>query len=116
MLACGTDVDVRAASIAVLEQRETFEHRGGGDAVQTREHPSVAQDTDIVERRLYGSKHIANYGFGPVHRITCEMSFVNRRGAGEGRGSPCFNRRGHAYYRRFSSTEGGLATSFTVPG
>ncbi len=66
---------MRAASIAVLEQREAFEHRGGGDAVETWKHPPVAQDTDIVELRLYGSEHVANYGFSPVHRITCEMSF-----------------------------------------
>ncbi len=82
------DVNVRASSIAVLEQRQTFEHRGSGDAVETRKHPPVAQDTDIVERRLYGSEHLANYRFSLVHRITCEMCFQQGRGAGEGSGSP----------------------------
>jgi hypothetical protein len=35
--------------IAVLEQRKPFEDRRGRNAVESRKHPPVTQDTDIVE-------------------------------------------------------------------
>ena len=49
MLAGWTNVDVRAMGIAVLEQRKPFEDRRGRNAVESRKHPPVTQDTDIVE-------------------------------------------------------------------
>jgi hypothetical protein len=44
-----SDVDMRAVSIAVLEQRKPVEYRRGGNAVKTRKHPAITQDTDIVD-------------------------------------------------------------------
>src|SRR5258708_29726896 len=47
MLARWTNVDVRAAGIAVLEQRKPFEDRRGRNAVESRKHPPVAQGTAL---------------------------------------------------------------------
>jgi hypothetical protein len=68
MLARRTNVDVRAVGIAVLEQRKPFEDCRGRNAVESRKHPSITQDTDIVEWCLDRSEQIANCGFGSIHR------------------------------------------------
>jgi hypothetical protein len=49
MLPGWANVDMRAVGIAVLEQREPFEDRRGRNAVESRKHPPVTKDTDIVE-------------------------------------------------------------------
>ena len=67
MLARWPDVDMRAANIAVFEEREPLENRLGGNAVETWEHPAITQHADIVERRFYSGEHTADCGFGPVH-------------------------------------------------
>ena len=54
--------------ITVLEQRKPGEDRRGRDAVESRKHSTLTQDTDIVERNLDSSEHDANSGFGLVHR------------------------------------------------
>jgi hypothetical protein len=43
-----TNVDVRAVGIAAHEQRKPFEDRRGRNAVESRKHPPVTQDTDIA--------------------------------------------------------------------
>jgi hypothetical protein len=62
MLARWPDVDMRAAGIAVLEQRKPVEYRRGGNAVEAGKHPAITQDSDIVERRLNRREHVANWG------------------------------------------------------
>src|SRR5438270_3907726 len=64
MLPGWANVRVRPVGIAVLEERKPFEDRRGRNAVESRKHPPVTQDTDIVEWCLNGSKHDANCGFG----------------------------------------------------
>src|SRR5258707_337896 len=59
MLPGWANVDVRAVGIAVLEQRKPVEDRRGGDAIESRKHSTLTQDTDIVERRLDSSEHDA---------------------------------------------------------
>ena len=68
MLTGWTNVDVRAVGIAVLEQRKPFEDRRGRNAVESRKHPPVTQDTDIVEGCLTRREQIANCGFCSIHR------------------------------------------------
>jgi hypothetical protein len=46
-----------------LEQRKPVEYRGGGNAIEAGKHPAIAEETDIVERRLNSREHIANCGF-----------------------------------------------------
>ena len=60
MLSCWTDVDMRTAGIAILEEREPRENSLRRYAVQTWEHASIAQHANIVERRLYGCEHVAD--------------------------------------------------------
>lgn len=67
-------LDLRAARIAVLQEREGVYHCRSGDAVEPWEHAAFAQDTDIVERRLYGFKHFAHYRFSSVDRVPFDMS------------------------------------------
>src|SRR6202046_2213828 len=86
MFARWPDVDMRAANVAVLEQRKPVEYRGGGNAVECGHHPAITQDTDIVERRLNSREHIANCGFGFVHRDQPSNLICLGRGAGEGTG------------------------------
>src|ERR1700735_4742385 len=69
MFARWPDIDMRAANVAVLEQRKSGEYRGGGNAVECGHHPAITQDTDIVERRFNRREHIANCGFGLVHNV-----------------------------------------------
>jgi hypothetical protein len=47
MFARWPDVDMRAANVAVLEQRERVEYRGGGNAVESGTIPAITQDTGI---------------------------------------------------------------------
>src|SRR5260370_29736960 len=75
MLTRWTNVDVRAVGIAVLEQRKPVEDRRGRDAVESRKHSTLTQDTDIVERSLDSSEHDANSGFGLVHRSLLPDAF-----------------------------------------
>src|ERR1700731_2886258 len=84
MFARWPDVDMRAANVAVLEQRKPVEYRGGGNAVESGKHPAITQDTDIVEGRLNSREHIANCGFGLVHQCHPSNVFHRGRGAGEG--------------------------------
>ena len=84
MFARWPDVDMRAAGIAVLEQRKPVEYRVGGNAVESGKHPAITQDTDIVERRFNSREHIANCGFGLVHQRHPSNVFHRGRGAGEG--------------------------------
>jgi hypothetical protein len=49
-------------------------------------HSAITQDTDIAERRLNRCEHIANCGFGLVHRVRPSNLFHGGRGAGEGTG------------------------------
>src|ERR1700731_1486661 len=86
MFARWPDVDMRAANVAVLEQRKPVEYRGGGNAVESGKHAAITQDTDIVERRLNSREHIANCGFGFVHRDRPSNSFSPWEGSGEGTG------------------------------
>src|SRR5260370_648201 len=88
MLTRWTNVDVRAVGIAVLEQRKPFEDRRGRNAVESRKHSTLTQDTDIVEGCLDSSEHDANRGFGLVHRcLLPDASWVGR-GAEEGKAPP----------------------------
>jgi hypothetical protein len=64
----GTDIDMGAASVVILEEREPVEHRRDGDAVEAGKHTPIAQDADIVERRFYCCEHVANCNLGSVHR------------------------------------------------
>ena len=48
MLPRWANVDVRAVGIAVLEQRKPVEDRRGRNAVESRKHPTLTEDTDIV--------------------------------------------------------------------
>jgi hypothetical protein len=75
MLTRWTNVDVRAVGIAVLEQRKPVEDRRGRDAVESRKHSTLTQDTDIVERPLDRSEHDANSGFCLVHRSLLPDAF-----------------------------------------
>src|SRR5260370_6351618 len=84
MLTGRTDIDMGAASVAILEQRKPVEHRRGGDAVETGKHTPFTQYTDIVERCLNCCEHIANCGFGLVHQRHPSNVFHRGRGAGEG--------------------------------
>ena len=86
MLPRRANVDVRTVGIAVLEQRKPVEDRRGRDAVESREHATLAQDTNIVERRLDSSEHDANSGFGLVHRCLLPDAFWLKEGAGERKG------------------------------
>jgi hypothetical protein len=52
MLPGWANVDVRAVGIAVLEQRKSLDERRGRDAIESRKHSTLTQDTDIVERCL----------------------------------------------------------------
>ena len=61
MLTRWPDVNVRAAGIAIFEQRQPVEHRRGGDAVEAGKHSTITQDADIVERRLDSREHFANW-------------------------------------------------------
>ncbi len=88
MLPGWTDVDVRAVGIAVPEQRKPFEDRRGRDAVESRKHSTLTEDTDIVERCLDSSEHDANSGFGLVHRCLLPDAFWLGRGAGRERPPP----------------------------
>jgi hypothetical protein len=76
-------VNMRAARVAMLEQRKSVDHRGGGDGVETGEHTPIAQDADIVERRLYCCEHISDCNLGFVHQslpIRCCSSGEGCRG------------------------------------
>src|SRR5882757_5192713 len=75
MLPGWANVDVRAVGIAVLEQRKPVEDRRGRDAVESRKHSMLTQDTDIVERRLNSSENDAYSGFGLVHRSLLPDAF-----------------------------------------
>jgi hypothetical protein len=75
MLPGWANIDVRAVGIAVLEQRKPVEDRRGRDAVESRKHSTLTQDTDIVERSLDSSEHDANSGFGLVHRSLLPDAF-----------------------------------------
>ena len=88
MLTRWANVDVRTVGIAVLEQRKPVEDGRGRDAVESRKHATLAQDTDIVERRFDSSEHDANRGFGLVHRCLLPDAFWLSRGAGEGKAPP----------------------------
>jgi hypothetical protein len=85
MLAGWANIDVRAVGIAVLEQRKPVEDRRGRDAVESREHSTLTEDTDIVERCLDRTEHEANSGLGPVHQCLLPDASWLRRGAGEER-------------------------------
>jgi hypothetical protein len=52
------------------------------DAIEAGKHPPIAQDTDVIVRRLY-REHFANCGFGSIHRRHPSDVFYRRRGAGE---------------------------------
>ena len=54
--------------VAILEEWKPLKHRGGGYVVETWEHSSLAQDAEVVERRLYSGEHVANCHLGSVHR------------------------------------------------
>jgi hypothetical protein len=85
MLPGWANVDVRAVGITVLEQRKPVEDRRGRDAVESRKHSTLTQDTDIVEWCLDGSEHSGNSGLGLVHRCLLPDAFWLMRGAGEGK-------------------------------
>jgi hypothetical protein len=96
VLARWPDVDMRAVGVAVLEQRKPVEYRRGGNAVEARKHPTITQDTDIVEGRLDSREHFANCGFGLIHRghpsnLLCPFSEGGVQGS-----LPLFNQRSSA--------------------
>jgi hypothetical protein len=83
---------MRAANVEILEQRKPVEYRGGGDATESGKYTAIIQDTDIVEGRLNSREHIANCGFGLVHRHYPSNVFHRRRGAGKGTGPAAVRR------------------------
>ena len=48
-------------------------------------HTSITQHANIVERCFYSFEHVANCDLCSVHSVTCKMSFLLGRGAGEGK-------------------------------
>src|ERR1700733_16246892 len=108
MFARWPDIDMRTANVAVLEQRKPVEYRGGGYAVEAGQHPAITQDTDIVERRLNSREHIANCGFGFVHRDQPSNLFFLGRGAGEGTGPAARLRVGESWHLPSKRDERGI--------
>jgi hypothetical protein len=88
MLARWTNVDVRAVGIAVLEQRKPFEDRRGRNAVDSRKHPPVTQDPDIVEWCLNRSEQIAYRDSVLSIDVILEICFTGWEGSGEGKAPP----------------------------
>jgi hypothetical protein len=74
MFARWPDVDMRAANVAVLEQRERVEYRDGGNAVKSGSIPR--SHSGHRYRRINGREHIANCGFGLVHQRHLQMYFT----------------------------------------
>jgi hypothetical protein len=74
---------MRTVGIALFEEGEARENSFHGDAVETWKHTSIAQHANVVERRVYRGKHMANCDFCPVHSVTFKMLFC--RGGVPGR-------------------------------
>ena len=102
------DVDMRSVGIAVLEECKPAEYRGGGNAVEAGQHPAITHDTDIVERRLNCREHIANCGFGFVHRDRPSNLFCLGWGAGEGTGPAARLRVGESWHLPSKRDERGI--------
>jgi hypothetical protein len=83
-----TSVDVRTVGIAVLELRKPVEDRGDRNAVESRKHSTLTQNTDIVERRLDSSEHDANSGARLIHRCLLPDAFC--LGGVQGRERDCY--------------------------
>lgn len=84
MLTGRTNVDVRAAGVAVLEQRQPPDYSISGNPLEPWKHSSVTQNAYVVERCLDCREHVANCRFGSVHRRRLSDVFQRGRGAGVG--------------------------------
>ena len=68
MFAGRTDVDVRAADVAVLEQGKSSDDSVSRNPIKTWKHSSITENAHVVEWCLDRCEHVANCRFGSVHR------------------------------------------------
>ena len=88
MLPESANVDVRAVGIAVLEQRKPVEDRRGRDAIESRKHSTLTEDTDIVSGASIALSMLRTVDSVLSIDVSFQIPFRGREGEGRPRRPP----------------------------